>query len=123
MDMPVEEANQEERIFLAVLRRVIPTTSRLDDGRLIKKIGEAKFKDACDELYGYIETGINSPLTKLEKDALVSKVIECLRLYMIQNLKITCTLKTLIDCFTLIPVSTDQSFPGYHDSKLLRWLF
>jgi hypothetical protein len=120
--VPTVTITEQEVIFLSVLREVLPTLRNLDDGRLIKKIGNERFHDGCDEIYSYLEIGIDSPLKKLEQSALINKILRLLSSYVVEQMHLALTLKTLFDCFSLFPTAVEQSFPGYHSSRLLRYL-
>lgn len=121
MPVPPVETELDRKIFLTVLRHAIPSVTRLDDERLVKKIGNDRFADSCDELFGFIESGTDSSLTRLEKDALASKIVDCLKAYIKEQMQLPFTLKTLFDCFGLLTEAVDRAFPNYYQSKLLKY--
>lgn len=116
-----KELSEEEIILLQAVKLLIPTCSRFGNEQLAKKIGRDKLTDCTDELFGYIQSGVSSPLSKIEQLALTHKVLSILRDFLKEELKQIVTVKTFTNSFDLIPEAVGRSFPDYHESKLLRY--
>jgi hypothetical protein len=111
---------ENEVIFLQALREILPFLKQQDDARLTKRIGIDKLQDAADDLAGYIAAGITDDLNKNEKLALSCQLLRCVERN-IQSAKVPVTLRTMIDFMETLHHSVEQSFPGYANSKLLKY--
>ena len=116
------DQGQNIEIFLTVLRQILPSLHNQPDSQLTRRIGKEKLEDAAADVAGYIEHSTSSSLSKNERLALTSQILGCLTRYIKTELNQPVTLNTIINCMQLIEHATDQSFPGYASSRLLRYL-
>lgn len=116
-----KELREEEIVLLQILKSLISTCSRFGNEQLAKKIGRDKLSNCTDELFGFMDSGIPSPLSKTEQLALGHKVLSVLQDFLREELKQIITVKTLTDSFALIPEAFGRAFPDYHECKLLRY--
>ena len=114
------DTGQNIEIFLEVLRQILPSLKNQPDGQLSRRIGKEKLEDAAADVAGFIETGSNTALSKNERLALSSRVLNCLAEH-IKSMDTPVTLNTMITHIQLIQHATEQSFPGYSESKLLKY--
>jgi hypothetical protein len=112
--------SQDELLFLSIIKEILPQHRRLSDSVLTKRIGKERLKDSCDELLGFITSGVSDQLDKNEQIALMSKCLRCLVDFMKEELHQSVTLKTLIDHFSLLSEAVDRAFPSYREAGLLR---
>ena len=108
-------------IFLETLRSLLPSLRQQNNERLTRRIGKEKLEDAADDLAGFIEAGTDRELTKNERLALSSRVMECLAAHIAKELALPVTLNTVVQSMQLIQHACDQSFPGYSGAGLLRY--
>lgn len=114
------DQGQNIEIFLAVLREVLPTLKNQSDAQLVRRIGKEKIEDAAADMAGFIESGCTGTLTKNERLALSGQVIRCLTKYIQTVMQLPVSLNTIINSAQLMQHATDQAFPGYASSRLLR---
>ena len=114
------DQGQNIAIFLETLRFILPSLRNQDDAHLTRRIGKEKLEDAAADVAGFIEAGSGSTLTKNERLALSGQVLNCLVRY-IKSMDNPVTLNTMITHIQLLEHATDQAFPGYSMSKLLRY--
>lgn len=107
-------------IFLQSIRDALPNLRLHSDKQLTVRIGKEKVADVALELRAFLQSGAGD-LRKNEQLALSNQALKCLSKYITTTLKIPVTLKTLLDSFSLLNVAVDQAFPGYADSKLLKF--
>ena len=107
-------------VFLQALRDVLPQLREQSDERLTKRIGKEKLEEAALDLEGFMNAGVNNPLTQNERLALASKLLRLLSQY-IQEIGNPVTINTVITHMSLIAHATNNAFPGYAESKLLRY--
>jgi hypothetical protein len=112
---------ENETIFLQALREILPYLKQQDDARLTKRIGIEKLADCADDLAGYIAVGISGSLSKNEQIALSCQLLRCLSRFIVTDMQLTLTLGTMIQTMGTLPHAVNQSFPGYMESKLLRY--
>jgi hypothetical protein len=112
--------SENEVIFLQALREILPFLKQQDDARLVKRIGIDKLQDAADDLAGYISVGVAGNLNKNERLALSCQLLKCVERN-IQSMRVPVTLRTMIDSMETLSHSVEQSFPGYQQSRLLKY--
>lgn len=114
------DLKEYEILFLQSLREFLPNLKLYSDTQLIKKITQAKLTDISLEFFGFIEAGAGENLTKNEYLALAGQSFRCLKKY-IEYSGAPFTLKTILDFIPLLGDAVNQCFPGYIESKLLRY--
>ena len=119
---PMADQGLNIEIFLTVLRQILPSLHNQPDAQLVRRIGKEKLEDASADVAGFIEHGTTSNLTKNERLALTRQVLDCLTQHMKNEMNMPITLNTIISSMQLIEHATAQSFPGYAEAKLLRYL-
>lgn len=119
---PTDEVQlKRESIFLQALKSILPTLRLYTEDQLRKKIGQERLTDASLEFFSYLESGTNETLTQVEKLALSIQLLKALSKYINTVMKFPVTLKTTLDCVSLIEPAVENCFPGYHASKLLKY--
>lgn len=119
---PVDEVQaKREVLFLQSLRDILPTLKLYTDDQLRKKITQDKLTDVSLEFFGYLEAGCSENLTQIQKLALSVQLLRCLSKYITNVMKMPVTLKTMLDCISLIEPAVENAFPGYWGSKLLKY--
>lgn len=116
------DTGQNIEIFLATLRLILPTLNGQPDAQLARRIGKEKLEDAAADLAGFIESSSDTALQKNERIALSERVLQCLAHYIKTDMNLPITLNTMITSMQLIQHATEQAFPGYSESKLLRYV-
>lgn len=107
-------------MFLLALREILPWLRSRTDSSIEKKIGKEKLIDLHEDLAGLIESGVTGTLTRNERLALSIQMLNCLKRHII-SMEMPVTIATVSSSFTLLHHAVDQAFPGYTDSKLLRY--
>ena len=115
------DQGQNVQIFLETLRQFLPSLTNQPDDQLTRRIGKEKLQDCAADVAGFIEHGAPGNLTRNERRALTTQVFECLITY-IKSTTQPVTLNTLITNIGLVDYAVDNAFPGYSESKLLRYL-
>ena len=115
------EKEQYRSLFLQCLRELLPSLKRHTDNQLEKKIGsKEKVEDCALEFFTYLESGTDTNLMQIERMALGQQALRCLSSY-ITKMGSPVTIKTVIDHLSLLNAAVNESFPGYHKAKLLRY--
>jgi hypothetical protein len=122
MVVDAKSLTQEQEIFITVLKEVLPTMRLYSAEQIIKRFGKEQFELAVLDTFGYIYTGAGDNLSKLEKLALTSCLLQSLKSYLIRVLNIPATIKTMIDNFGLLEYAFELNFPGYVQSGLLKYV-
>ena len=115
------DQGQHIELFLEVLRFILPSLKLHTDAQLSKRIGKEKTEEAALDLAGFIESGSNRPLLRNERKALSEKVMMCLANYVKNQINLPISLNTIINHMGILAHAVDASFPGYAESKLLRY--
>jgi len=76
--------------------------------------------DCSLEFFGFIVSGAGEGLRKNELLALANQSLKCLTKY-IQSMGTPVTLKTIIDHIGLLSEAVNRCYPGYAESKLLKY--
>jgi hypothetical protein len=101
-----------EKLFLRALRTVLPQYRVATDDFLVQKL-EKRLKPATEEVICLLESaGCSEALKKdVYAEALITKVLQLLAHMMKNNMHTTVTIKTLLDCISLIGPAVDQQYP------------
>lgn len=110
---------QRESLLLQALRDVLPSQRLYSDDMLRRKIGGEKVADLSLELAAFMEAGAGQ-LDRNQQVALACQLLRCLSKYVSTEMKLSVTLKTLVDCFGLLEAAVDLCFPGYFVNGLLK---
>lgn len=111
-----------EAIFLRAIREVLPQYRAATDEFLQSKL-EKRLFPATEEIVCLLESA--GAKTGLKNDnlcaAMMTKVLQVLASYMTTEMKLTVTIKTLLDCLSLMATALDHRYPHAIKWGTLPW--
>lgn len=108
-------------LFLAALRDVLPMLRGQSDSMLESRIGVKRLAIAEADITGFMEAGVSRKLSKNERLALLAQLLKSLTAFMKEELGLAVTIKTLIDSSSLIGEAFERQFPYYLECKMLLY--
>lgn len=111
-----------EQLFLRAIREVLPQYRAASDEFLLTKT-EKRIYPATEELVILLESagakaGMNNDLVC---SALMTRVLQVLADYMKTEMNLTVTIKTLLDCLSLMAPALDKRYPHAMKWGTLPW--
>lgn len=111
-----------KQLVIAALRELLCTLSLRSDDQIEKKIGKEKLQDFADDVAGIIHKATaGQELRRIERAALVSRMLRCLANYIEVEMKIPVTVNTICTHSSLLEYAVDIAFPGYIRAGVLRY--
>ena len=117
-DMPA--IGRMEVIFLRAIREVLPQYRAATDEFLQSKL-ERRIYPATEEIVCLLESSGASLKNDAVCAAMMTKVLQILSDYMTHEMKITVTIKTLLDCLSLMATALDRRYPHAIKWGTLPW--
>ena len=115
------EDNPYLPLFLHSLREAVPTLKLYSDERLLTKIGDDKADDLSLQFFSVIVSGGGDTLDSRDKQELAYQCWMCLQSYL-EGMNQPVSLNQLMNSIPLLYAAVDRCYPGYIDSKLLRYI-
>src|ERR1700733_11274643 len=112
--------SKHELCFLAAVRNLMWQYKGASDELLTSKI-EKRLDPACRELVCLLESAGCKLDNKLVTETLMTRVFQILSDYMKEQLQISVTLKSLLDCLGLAATALDRKYPYAAETGDLPW--
>lgn len=111
-----------EKLFLRAMREVLPQYRAASDEFLQTRL-EKRLYPAAEELVCLLESaGAASGLKNdLVCAAMMTRALQVLSDYMVNEMKLTVTIKTLLDCLSLMGTALDRRYPNSLKWGTLPW--
>ena len=109
-----------ERCFLSAVRSILWQYKKASDELLIAKM-EKRLDPACREIVCLLESAGCRLDNKVMTETLMTRVFQVLAEFMKDELHISVTLKSLLDCLSLAGPAIDKKFPYAAELGDLPW--
>ena len=106
---------------MLAIQACLPTLRLHSQVFLENKIGQQKLVLAETTFSSFLESGVDSPLTKVEQSALAEQCLRSLIRYL-DVISIPVTLKNILSNLSLLETAVDIDFPGYYRNRMLRFV-